>query len=56
MKNFNRTLLKKISSPPQPLRDRCELINQTLRKLFSSGSAEIFPGPENSLRPSLKNN
>lgn len=26
MKNFNRTLLKKISAPPQPLHDQCEPI------------------------------
>jgi hypothetical protein len=41
-KNFNRTLLKKFSAPPQPPRDRCELINRTLHEIFLSGSDEEF--------------
>jgi len=37
--NFNRTLLKKFSSPPQPLLELREPINQTLLKNFSADPA-----------------
>jgi len=50
--NFNRILLKKYSSPPQPLPKIREPINRTLRKFFSPGPGlKIFPGPEYSLLP-----
>jgi len=45
MKIFNRTLLEKISAPPQPLHDYCEPINRTLHEISSSGSGENFSGP-----------
>jgi len=51
MKIFNRTLLKKISAPPQPLHDQCEPTNRTLHEIFSAGSAENFSRPEYFLRP-----
>ncbi|MEN6290657.1 MAG: hypothetical protein ABFD07_01395, partial [Methanobacterium sp.] len=56
MKIFNRTLIKKISAPPQPLLDPCEPINRTLHENFSAGSDEIFSGPENFLRAVPKEN
>jgi hypothetical protein len=56
MKIFNRTLIKKISAPPQPLHDHCELINRTLHENFSAGSVEIFSRPEYFLRLVLKEN
>jgi len=38
-KNFNRTLLKIFSSPPQPLHKIREPINQTLPENFSADPA-----------------
>jgi len=38
-KNFNRTLPKKFSSPPQPLLKIREPINQTLLEIFSADPA-----------------
>jgi len=37
--NFNRTLLKKFSSPPQPPLKTREPINQTLLEIFSADPA-----------------
>jgi hypothetical protein len=37
--NFNRTLLKKFSSPPKPLLKTREQINQTLLEIFSADPA-----------------
>jgi len=56
MKIFNRTLLKKILAPPQPLHDHCELINRTLHEIFSAGSIENFSRPEYFLLAVLKEN